>query len=49
MNLPQFSIRFGGKDFVLCPYNPSAEEVRGLDGFLYEAAKNFEVFSNMQD
>ncbi len=25
----------------LCPYNPSAKEVGGLDGFLYEAAQNF--------
>jgi hypothetical protein len=30
----------------LCPYNPSAEEVGGLDGFLYEEAQNFEGFSN---
>ncbi len=35
------------KDCGLCPYNPSAEEVGGLDGFLYEAAHNFEVFSNI--
>jgi hypothetical protein len=45
LTLPQLSIRFGGKDFVLCPYNPSAEEVRGLHRFLYEVAQNFEVFS----
>jgi hypothetical protein len=32
-----------------CPYNPFDEEVGGLDGFLYEAAQNFEVFSNIQD
>jgi hypothetical protein len=44
-----FRAWFGGKDCGLCPYNPSAEEVGGLDGFLYEAAQNFEVFSNMQD
>ncbi len=25
----------------LCPYNSSAEEVGGLDGFLYGAAQNF--------
>jgi hypothetical protein len=30
-------------------YNPSAKEVGGLDGFLYEVAQNFEVFSNIQD
>jgi hypothetical protein len=29
--------------------NPSVEEVGGLDGFLYEAAQDFEVFSNIQD
>ncbi len=33
----------------LCPHNPSVEEIEGLDGFLYEAAENFEVFSNIQD
>jgi hypothetical protein len=27
----------------LCPYNQSAEEVGGLDGFLHDAAQNFEV------
>ncbi len=27
----------------------SAEEIGGLDGLLYEAAQNFEVFSNIQD
>jgi hypothetical protein len=37
------------KDSGLCLYNPSAKEVGGLDGFLYEAAQNFEVFSNIQD
>jgi hypothetical protein len=31
------------KDSCLCPYNQSAEDVGGLDGFLYEAAQNFEV------
>jgi hypothetical protein len=33
----------------LCPYKPSAEEVGGLELFLYEAAQNFEFFSNIQD
>jgi hypothetical protein len=28
----------GGKDCGLCPYNSSAEEVGGLEVFLYEAA-----------
>ncbi len=37
------------EDCGLCPYNPSAEEVGGLDRFLYEAAQKFEVFSNIQD
>jgi hypothetical protein len=41
-----FGAWFSGKECGLCP---SAEEVGGLDGFLYEAAQNFEVFSNMQD
>jgi hypothetical protein len=27
----------------------AAEEVGGFDRFLYEAAQNFEVFSNIQD
>jgi hypothetical protein len=31
------------------PNNPSAEEEGGLDGFLFEAAQKFEVFSNIQD
>jgi hypothetical protein len=44
-----FEARFGRKDCGLYPYNPSAEEVGGLDGFLYEAAQKFEVFSNIQD
>ncbi len=35
--------------FVPIQYNPSAEEVEGLDGFLFEAAQNLEVFSNIQD
>ncbi len=44
-----FEARFGRKDCGLCPYNPSAEVVGGLDGFLYEAVRKFEVFSNFQD
>ncbi len=32
----------------MCPNNPSAEEVGGLDGFLYDAAQNFEDVSNIQ-
>jgi hypothetical protein len=46
LTLPHFWSLIKGKD---CPCNPSAEEVGGLDGFLYEAAQNFEVFSNIQD
>jgi hypothetical protein len=34
---------------AVCANNPSADEVRGLDGFLYAAAQNFEVFSQIQD
>jgi hypothetical protein len=30
-------------------YNPSAKEVGGLKVSLYEAAQNFELFSNIQD
>jgi hypothetical protein len=40
-HVPPFCIfgdRFGGKDCGLCPYNPSVEEVGGLDEFLYEVA-----------
>ncbi len=33
----------------MCPYNPAAEELGGLEVFLYEAAQNFELFSNIQD
>jgi hypothetical protein len=43
-----FEERFDEKDYGLCPYNPSAEQVGGLEVFLNEAAKNFELFSNMQ-
>jgi hypothetical protein len=48
-----FEARFGRKDCGLYPkkyqYNPSAEELGGIDRFLYEAAQKFEVFSNIQD
>jgi hypothetical protein len=44
-----FGARFGGTDCSWCPFNPSAKEVGGLYGFLYEAALNFEVFSNILD
>jgi hypothetical protein len=41
---------FGRKDCRLCSYNPSAEEVGGfVDVFLYGAAQNFELFSNITD
>jgi hypothetical protein len=36
------------KNRVLCTYNPSAEEVEGLEVFLYEAAQNFELFLNIK-
>ncbi len=39
-----FGARLGGKDWGSCPYNRSAEDVGGLDGFLHEAAQNFEAF-----
>jgi hypothetical protein len=47
--LPLFRDRFGEKVYGLCSYYPSAEEVGGVDVSLYEAAQNFEIFSNMQD
>ncbi len=44
LTLPHFWSPVCGKDCGLCPHNPSAKEVGGLDGFLYEATQNFEVF-----
>jgi hypothetical protein len=44
-----FGDRFCRKDCGLCPYSPSAKEVGGLKVSLYEAAQNFELFSNIQD
>jgi hypothetical protein len=46
-----FGTWFGGKDcwFVPIYSNSSVEEIGGLDGFLFEAAQNVEVFSNIQD
>jgi hypothetical protein len=40
---------FGGKDHGLCTYKPVIRTSRSLDSFLYEAAQNFEVFSNIQN
>jgi hypothetical protein len=37
---------FGGKEFGLCTYNPSAREVGGLEEWS-EAAENFKLFSNI--
>jgi hypothetical protein len=36
-----------GKKITACAH--TAEEIGGLDGFLYEAVQNFVVFSNIQD
>ncbi len=44
-----FGDRFGRKHCGLTPYNPSAEEVGGLEVFLNEGTLNFELFSNIQD
>ncbi len=33
----------------MTPYNPSAEEVVGLELFLYEVAQNFELCSKIKD
>jgi hypothetical protein len=38
MTLPHFGTRFDRKSYDLSPYNPSDEDVGGLDGFLYETA-----------
>jgi hypothetical protein len=32
---------------VGCPNNPSAEEVGGIEVYLYEARQNFELFSKI--
>jgi hypothetical protein len=42
-------LEHGSADHGLCPYNPCAELEGGLEAFLYEAAHNFEVFSNIQN
>ncbi len=42
-----FGARFGGKDRGLCTYKPWSEQAGGLDAFLYLAAQNFEIFSNI--
>jgi hypothetical protein len=53
MTLPHFWIPVWQKRLRLvhahCPYDPSAKEVGGLEVFLNEAAKNFALFSNIQD
>jgi hypothetical protein len=38
-----FEDRFDEKDGGLCTHNPAAEEVGGLEAFLYLTAQNFEV------
>jgi hypothetical protein len=48
LTLPHFWSTFGGKDRGLCSYKPKSEQA-GLDGFLYEVAQKFEVFSNVQN
>jgi hypothetical protein len=37
------------KDRGLWPYNPWSQQGGWLEAFLYEAAQNFELFSNIQD
>jgi hypothetical protein len=44
-----FGDQFRGKYDGLCTLNSPAEEVGGLEVFLYEAALNFELFSKSQD
>jgi hypothetical protein len=41
--------RSSEKYCVLCTYNPPAEEVGLLDGFLYDAAQNFDLLTEIQD
>jgi hypothetical protein len=49
LTLPHFwSPVLAKKGCGLCPYNPSAKEVREVERFLYESAQNFEVFSNIK-
>ncbi len=38
-----FGDQFGGKNGGLCTNNPPAEEVTGLEAFLYQAAQNCEL------
>jgi hypothetical protein len=49
LTLPHFWSPVWRKRLRFVPIQPSAEEVGGLDGFLFGAAQNFEVFSNVQD
>jgi hypothetical protein len=50
VNSPTFlETSFGRKHCGLYPYNPSADEVGGLEVFLHEVAQNFELFSDIQD
>jgi hypothetical protein len=49
VDFPAFLRPVCRKDCGLCPFNLSAEEVGGLELFLYETAQNFELFSNIQD
>jgi hypothetical protein len=44
-----FGARFGGKDHGLCTYKLWSKQEGGLDAFLYLAAQNFELFTNIQD
>ncbi len=48
--LPAF-LEYGPAEKIrgLCTYNPWSQQGGWLEAFLYEAAQNFEVFSNIQD
>ncbi len=43
-----FGARFGEKDRGLSICKPWSEQAGGLEAFLYEAAQNLEVVSNIQ-
>jgi hypothetical protein len=48
-NLPHFWSPVWQKRLRFVPMQPVRRKKGGLDRFLYEAAQNFEVFSNIQD
>ncbi len=49
MSIRIYGVRFGEKDRGLSTCKPWSEQARGLEAFLYGAAQNFELLSNIQD